>query len=149
MPVLFFWQIRMFQRDSRDRTVLQPNPAAAIDVCHLTLAIINIISLSKYNVILFTHCFLLSNLPHWVGNGTLTLFYPPWGLLLISFIFLVCWSLIQMLPSVAYLDNPSTSFAAKFVHTSLNKNRCSINRVLVSWRKPQVHLSICSHEYKL
>lgn len=37
-----------------------------------------------------------------------------------------------MLPTVAYSDNPSTSFAAKFVHTSLNKNRCSINRVLVS-----------------
>ncbi|KAJ0791428.1 putative transcription factor WD40-like family [Helianthus annuus] len=35
-----------------------------------------------------------------------------------------------MLPTVAYSDNPSTSFAAKFVHTSLNKNRCSINRVL-------------------
>ncbi|XP_048426231.1 flowering time control protein FY-like isoform X2 [Pyrus x bretschneideri] len=56
----------MWQRDARDRTVLQPTPAAAID----------------------------------------------------------------MLPSVAYLDNPSTSFAAKFVHTSLNKNRCPINRVL-------------------
>lgn len=41
--------------------------------------------------------------------------------------------ILQMLPTVAYLDNPSTSFAAKFVHTSLNKNRCSINRVLVSW----------------
>ncbi|KAK3006361.1 hypothetical protein RJ639_016614 [Escallonia herrerae] len=37
---------------------------------------------------------------------------------------------MQMLPTVAYPDNPSTSFAAKFVHTSLNKNRCSINRVL-------------------
>lgn len=37
----------------------------------------------------------------------------------------------QMLPTVAYSDNPSTSFASKFVHTSLNKNRCSINRVLV------------------
>jgi hypothetical protein len=36
-----------------------------------------------------------------------------------------------MLPTVAYSDNPSTSFAAKFVHASLNKNRCSINRVLV------------------
>ncbi|KAK6933961.1 WD40 repeat [Dillenia turbinata] len=58
--------VRMWQRDSRDRTVLQPTPAAAID----------------------------------------------------------------MLPTVAYSDNPSTSFAAKFVHTSLNKNRCSINRVL-------------------
>ncbi|KAL3829798.1 hypothetical protein ACJIZ3_018600 [Penstemon smallii] len=64
--VVRYMQIRMFQRDSRDRTVLQPNPAAAID----------------------------------------------------------------MLPSVAYLDNPSTSFAEKFVHTSMNKNRCSINRVL-------------------
>ncbi|KAL6570086.1 hypothetical protein OROMI_014600 [Orobanche minor] len=64
--VVRYMQIRMFQRDSRDRTVLQPNPAAAID----------------------------------------------------------------MLPTVAYVDNPSTSFAAKFVHTSLNKNRCSINRVL-------------------
>jgi polyadenylation factor subunit 2 len=37
-----------------------------------------------------------------------------------------------VLPPVAYSDNPSTSFAAKFVHTSLNKNRCSINQVLVS-----------------
>ncbi|KAJ8755935.1 hypothetical protein K2173_024480 [Erythroxylum novogranatense] len=37
---------------------------------------------------------------------------------------------IDMLPPVAYSDNPSTSFTAKFVHTSLNKNRCSINRVL-------------------
>ncbi|GFQ04942.1 flowering time control protein fy [Phtheirospermum japonicum] len=64
--VVRYMQIRMFQRDSRDRTILQPNPAAAID----------------------------------------------------------------MLPNVAYLDNPSTSFATKFVHTSLNKNRCSINRVL-------------------
>ncbi|KAG8391130.1 hypothetical protein BUALT_Bualt01G0155900 [Buddleja alternifolia] len=64
--VVRYMQIRMFQRDSRDRTVLQPTPAAAID----------------------------------------------------------------MLPTVAYSDNPSTSFAAKFVHTSLNKNRCSINRVL-------------------
>ncbi|KAL0672658.1 hypothetical protein Bca4012_000638 [Brassica carinata] len=35
-----------------------------------------------------------------------------------------------MLPPVAYSDNPSTSFAAKFVHSSLNKNRCSINCVL-------------------
>ena len=40
-----------------------------------------------------------------------------------------------MLPTGAYSDNPSTSFAAKFVHTSLNKNRCSINRVLVSQSK--------------
>lgn len=64
--VVRYMQVRMWQRDSRDRTVLQPTPAAAID----------------------------------------------------------------MLPTVAYADNPSTSFAAKFVHTSLNKNRCSINRVL-------------------
>uniref|UniRef100_A0A5B7AA63 Uncharacterized protein n=1 Tax=Davidia involucrata TaxID=16924 RepID=A0A5B7AA63_DAVIN len=64
--VVRYMQIRMWQRDSMDRTVLQPTPAAAID----------------------------------------------------------------MLPTVAYSDNPSTSFAAKFVHTSLNKNRCSINRVL-------------------
>lgn len=64
--VVRYMQVRMWQRDSRDRTILQPTPAAAID----------------------------------------------------------------MLPSSAYLDNPSTSFAAKFVHTSLNKNRCSINRVL-------------------
>lgn len=63
---IFLVQIRMWQRDSRDRTILQPTPAAAVD----------------------------------------------------------------MLPTVAYSDNPSTSFAAKFVHTSLNKNRCSINRVL-------------------
>ncbi|XP_030509661.1 flowering time control protein FY isoform X2 [Cannabis sativa] len=64
--VVRYMQIRMWQRDSRDRTILQPTPAAAID----------------------------------------------------------------MLPTGAYADNPSTSFAAKFVHTSLNKNRCSINRVL-------------------
>ncbi|KAL5570464.1 hypothetical protein UlMin_027039 [Ulmus minor] len=64
--VVRYMQIQMWQRDSRDRTILQPTPAAAID----------------------------------------------------------------MLPTVAYSDNPSTSFAAKFVHTSLNKNRCSINRVL-------------------
>ncbi|KAL6981037.1 hypothetical protein U1Q18_022668 [Sarracenia purpurea var. burkii] len=64
--VVRYMQIRMWQRDSRDRIVLQPTPAAAID----------------------------------------------------------------MLPTVAYSDNPSTSFAGKFVHTSLNKNRCSINRVL-------------------
>lgn len=64
--VVRYIQTRMWQRDSKDRTVLQPTPAAAID----------------------------------------------------------------MLPAVAYSDNPSTSFAAKFVHTSLNKNRCSINRVL-------------------
>ncbi|XP_020594753.1 flowering time control protein FY-like, partial [Phalaenopsis equestris] len=35
-----------------------------------------------------------------------------------------------MLPTVACADNPSTSFAAKFVHASTNKNRCSINKVL-------------------
>ncbi|GAU38945.1 hypothetical protein TSUD_363840 [Trifolium subterraneum] len=64
--VVRYMQIRMSQRDSRDRTVLQPTPAAAID----------------------------------------------------------------MLPAAGYSDNPSTSFAAKFVHTSLNKNRCPINRVL-------------------
>ncbi|KAE9620889.1 putative transcription factor WD40-like family [Lupinus albus] len=64
--VVRYMQIRMLQRDSRDRTVLQPTPAAAID----------------------------------------------------------------MLPAVGYSDNPSTSFAAKFVHTSINKNRCPINRVL-------------------
>ncbi|KAG5408413.1 hypothetical protein IGI04_004732 [Brassica rapa subsp. trilocularis] len=37
---------------------------------------------------------------------------------------------VDMLPPVAYSDNPSTSFAAKFVHSSLNKNRCSINCVV-------------------
>lgn len=65
--VVRYMQVRMWQRDSRDRTVLQPSPAAAVDI----------------------------------------------------------------LPAFAYLDNPSTSFAAKFVHTSLNKNRCSIN--CVAW----------------
>jgi polyadenylation factor subunit 2 len=40
---------------------------------------------------------------------------------------------VQMLPAAGYSDNPSTSFTAKFVHTSLNKNRCPINRVLVSY----------------
>ncbi|XP_022748405.1 flowering time control protein FY-like isoform X2 [Durio zibethinus] len=64
--VVRYMQIRMWQWDSRDRTTLQPTPAAAID----------------------------------------------------------------MLPTATYLDNPSTSFAAKFVHTSLNKNRCSINCIL-------------------
>ncbi|KAL5062248.1 hypothetical protein RYX36_023985 [Vicia faba] len=64
--VVRYMQIRMSQRDSRDRTVLQSTSAAAID----------------------------------------------------------------MLPAAGYSDNPSTSFAAKFVHTSLNKNRCPINRVL-------------------
>lgn len=54
----------------------------------------------------------------------------------IMWMFILYWSWVQMLPTVAYADNPSTSFAAKFVHTSLNKNRCSINRVLVSKTKP-------------
>ncbi|KAB5572997.1 hypothetical protein DKX38_000191 [Salix brachista] len=67
-----FYETRMWQRDSRDRTILQHTPAAAIDVSELG----------------------------------------------------------YVLPTVAYSDNPSTSFAAKFVHTSLNKNRCSINQVL-------------------
>ncbi|XP_020268609.1 flowering time control protein FY, partial [Asparagus officinalis] len=61
-----YMQVRMWQRDVRDRTVLQPTSAAVLD----------------------------------------------------------------MLPPVAYADNPSTSFAAKFVHASTNKNKCSINRVL-------------------
>ncbi|KAH0896302.1 hypothetical protein HID58_045870 [Brassica napus] len=39
-------------------------------------------------------------------------------------------SVDYMLPPVAYSDNPSTSFAAKFVHSSLNKNRCSINCIV-------------------
>uniref|UniRef100_A0A1D1Y5S3 Flowering time control protein FY n=1 Tax=Anthurium amnicola TaxID=1678845 RepID=A0A1D1Y5S3_9ARAE len=64
--VVRYLQVRMWQRDARDRTVLQPTPAAAID----------------------------------------------------------------MLPTCAYVDNPSTSFATKFVHASTNKNRCPINRVL-------------------
>lgn len=64
--VVRYMQIRMCQRDVRDRTVLQPTPAAAID----------------------------------------------------------------MLPPIAYADNPATCFATKFVHASTNKNRCSINRVL-------------------
>ncbi|XP_043701520.1 flowering time control protein FY isoform X1 [Telopea speciosissima] len=64
--VVRYTQTRMWQRDSRDRTALQPTPAAAID----------------------------------------------------------------MLPTVAYADNPSTSFAAKFVHASTNKNKCPINQVL-------------------
>lgn len=64
--VVRYMQMRMSQRDARDRTVLQPTPAAAID----------------------------------------------------------------MLPPIAYADNPATSFATKFVHASTNKNRCSINRVL-------------------
>ncbi|XP_078178962.1 transducin/WD40 repeat-like superfamily protein isoform X2 [Carex rostrata] len=64
--VVRYAQARMWQRDVRDRTVIQPTPAAALD----------------------------------------------------------------MLPTAAYADNPSTSFAAKFVHASTNKNRCSINRVV-------------------
>ncbi|CAN6444029.1 unnamed protein product [Victoria cruziana] len=39
-------------------------------------------------------------------------------------------SFLQLLPPIAYPDNPATSFATKFVHASTNKNRCSINRVL-------------------
>jgi polyadenylation factor subunit 2 len=38
---------------------------------------------------------------------------------------------IDLLPTVAYPDNPATSFTTKFVHPSTNKVRCSINRVLV------------------
>lgn len=64
--VVRYMQIRMWQRGSKDRTALQPSPAAVID----------------------------------------------------------------LLPTAAYSDNPSTSYASKFVHTSLNKNRCSINQVL-------------------
>lgn len=64
--VVRYLQVRMWQRDTSDRTVLQPTPAAVLD----------------------------------------------------------------MLPTVAYADNPSTSFATKFVHASTNKNKCSINRVL-------------------
>uniref|UniRef100_A0A1J3GIT2 Flowering time control protein FY n=1 Tax=Noccaea caerulescens TaxID=107243 RepID=A0A1J3GIT2_NOCCA len=64
--VVRYIQARTWQRDSRDRTSLQPTPAASVD----------------------------------------------------------------MLPAVAYSDNPSTSFAAKFVHTSLNKKRFSINCVV-------------------
>jgi polyadenylation factor subunit 2 len=37
---------------------------------------------------------------------------------------------IDLLPTVAYPDNPATSFTTKFVHPSTNKVRCSINRVL-------------------
>lgn len=36
MHIIFFGhvclQVRMWQRDSRDRTILQPTPAAAVDV---------------------------------------------------------------------------------------------------------------------
>ncbi|KAJ6831487.1 flowering time control protein FY [Iris pallida] len=64
--VVRYLQVRLWQWDARDRTVLQPTSAAVLD----------------------------------------------------------------MLPTVAYADNPSTSFAVKFVHASTNKNKCSINRVL-------------------
>ncbi|KAL8144522.1 hypothetical protein V2J09_017554 [Rumex salicifolius] len=64
--IVRYIQARMWQRDSRDRTSLQPIPAAVVD----------------------------------------------------------------LLPAAAYSDNPSTSFAAKFVHTSINKVRCPIYRVL-------------------
>ncbi|CAM6082730.1 unnamed protein product [Calypogeia fissa] len=64
--VVQYLQVRMWQRDVRDRHILQPTPSAAVD----------------------------------------------------------------LLPTVAYPDNPSTSFATKFVHPSTNKVRCSINRVL-------------------
>ncbi|KAL9255573.1 Flowering time control protein FY-like protein [Drosera capensis] len=64
--VVRYIQMRMWQRYLRDRTVLQPSPAAAVD------------------------------------------FLPP----------------------AAYSDNPSASFAAKFVHTSINKIRGPINCVL-------------------
>ncbi|XP_024399411.1 flowering time control protein FY isoform X2 [Physcomitrium patens] len=39
-------------------------------------------------------------------------------------------AVVDMLPTVAYPDNPATSFTTKFVHPSTNKVRCSINRVL-------------------
>lgn len=68
--VVRYMQVRMWQRDVRDSTILQPTPAAAVD----------------------------------------------------------------MLPTVAYPDNPATSFATKFVHASMNKNRCPINRVV--WTPP-------------
>jgi polyadenylation factor subunit 2 len=91
--VVRYIQARTWQRDSRDRTTLQPTPAAAVDVRFL--------------------CFSgFCNKIEWFTD--------------LTFI-----SMLQMLPTVAYSDNPSTSFAAKFVHASLNKNRCSINRVLV------------------
>ncbi|MCO5564525.1 hypothetical protein L7F22_018186 [Adiantum nelumboides] len=35
-----------------------------------------------------------------------------------------------LLPPVAYADCPATSFATKFVHSSTNKVRCSINKVV-------------------
>lgn len=52
---------------------------------------------------------------------------------------------LQMLPTVAYADNPSTSFAAKFVHASTNKNKCSINCVLVSTVVKQMHTDVDVH----
>lgn len=61
-----YLETRMWQRDWRDSTVLQPTPAASID----------------------------------------------------------------LLPPVAYPDCPATSFATKFVHSSTNKVRCSINKVV-------------------
>lgn len=61
-----YLQTRMWQRDWRDSTVLQPTPASAID----------------------------------------------------------------LLPPVAYPDCPAASFATKFVHSSTNKVRCSINKVV-------------------
>jgi hypothetical protein len=51
----------------------------------------------------------------------------------VSFYYNLMLFSVQMLPAAGYSDNPSTSFTAKFVHTSLNKNRCPINRVLVSY----------------
>ena len=58
--------------------------------------------------------------------------------------------LVQLLPAVAYADNPSTSFAAKFVHTSLNKNRCSINRVLVSlWEFDVLEYACCINLFEI
>ncbi|KAF8109396.1 hypothetical protein N665_0096s0009 [Sinapis alba] len=49
---------------------------------------------------------------------------------LLLLLLLLLLSMFQMLPPIAYSDNPSTSFAVKFVHSSLNKNRCSINFVV-------------------
>lgn len=115
-----FLQVRMWQRDSRDRTVLQPTPAAAIDVSEHVTCILSF--------------FVFENMVYLNYDGGR---FVLWGwILCLLFVKLIFhWSLVQMLPTVAYSDNPSTSFAAKFVHTSLNKNRCSINRVLVSLLK--------------
>ena len=44
---------------------------------------------------------------------------------------------VQLLPPVAYVDCPASSFATKFVHVSTNKVRCSINKVLVSKKYKQ------------